>query len=305
MTYKNFPVYIGQGNKIFAESAGYHKRNMIYAESVNINYSTSSKPYRKLGRGVDPDRQYTYDTDLTCAINLSFYFYSEPRRDGGDQVYAFLSDSNQYKSYILGNGTGQNFFPLKIGGNVYNKCFIDSYSIDVSAFQPIKCNVNFRSFSPPKDGATASDGLVPFSSYDDSISGQAVINSNMCELSGLYDDIVFADVIPKITYERRYSRTPVYGIGSVEPINYLMDAAESQLVVESTGLNKFTNYDGVQITGDIGLKIQDSDGNRILPEYDGGFDFIVASGAKLNSYSYSVPGGDVIKTSSTINEVVL
>lgn len=308
MTYKNFPVFVGYANKDFGKTAFFWTKDeqMLYADSVSINYSSSSKPNRRLGVEVDQDQQYVYDADISCGITMGFYLYAYPRNDGGGEgAYAFLMDGGELSDNIRGNGTGKNYFPIRIGENTYNKCYVDSYTINVDAFQPVKCSVQFKCYDPPKEGPTRFSDVVPFDEYNEYMSGLGIITANTCELSGLYDDVVYGDVVPKVSYSKRYARTPVYTLGSIKPTSFLMDAVESQSRIESTGLSNFANYSGAQLTGAIALNIKDGDGNRILPQYDGGFDFVINSGAKVNSYNYSIQGGDVIKSDVTIDEVIL
>ena len=75
--------------------------------------------------------------------------------------------------------------------------------------------------------------------------------------------------------------------------------------IKLSGLSNFFNYSGSALNGDMGLKILNSDGERILPEYNGGFDFVVGSGARVNQQNYGVQGGDTIKTRATINESII
>lgn len=306
MTYKNFPVYIGYGNREFVSDWGFHRNFMLYADSVSVNYGSASTPNRRLGSSVDKDNQYVYTSDSSCSISLGFNFYSYPRKGGeGQNVYGFLMDGAEYESNILGNGTGSNFFPIRIGANVYNKCYIQDYTVQVAAFAPLKVSANFKCYDPPDEGSTKQEVDVNFDSYNDYMSGRSVITSNTCELSGVYDDVVYGDVIPSMSFSKRYSRTPVYTLGSIKPTSFLVDAVESQMQLESTGLSNFADYSGIKLQEPIALIIKDVDGNKILPEYNGGFEFAANSGAKVNTYNYGVQGGDAIKTQATISEVVL
>jgi hypothetical protein len=306
MTYKNFPVYIGYGNREFVSDWGFHRDFMLYANNVSINYVSASLPNRRLGANIDKDNQYVYTSDSSCSIGLDFNFYSYPKKGvDGQNVYGFLMDGAEYNGNILGNGTGVNYFPIRIGENIYNSCFIESYTVQASAFAPLKVSASFKCYDPPEEGPTEQEGYVNFDSYNDSMSGRSVITSNTCQLSGVYDDVVYGDVVPSISFSKRYSRTPVYTLGSSSPTSFLINAVESQMQIQSTGLSNFSDYKGIKLEGAIALIVKDIDGNKILPEYNGGFEFAANSGAKVNAYNYTVEGGDVIKSSATINEVVL
>jgi hypothetical protein len=75
MTYTNFPVYIGDGNKKFSSNFGYVNDRMIYANNVNVNYQTKFKSDRKITENVNDGSAFVYDGDLTCSVDFSFYFY--------------------------------------------------------------------------------------------------------------------------------------------------------------------------------------------------------------------------------------
>ena len=307
MTYKNFPLYIGHGNRSFTSQFGYHKNQMIYADRVSVNYSTSSVPNRRLGQPIDRDREFAYTSDLDCSISFDFLFHSNMRDGFSDDVYAFLSDSNEFdqdNAYVRGNNSGANFFPIKIGGNFYNKCFLSSYSIEISTANAVKCSVNFNCYDPPSQKNVETDRFTPFS-YSENMSGNAVVDGSSCQISGLYDDFMDSSIIPRINYSKSYNVTPVYSLGNNKPNNFLVDSVEAQMVVESTGLNNLFAYDGIKLQNDIGVNILDNDGRRLLPEYDGGFDIVVGSGARVNVEDYGVKGGDVISSRATRQEILL
>ena len=308
MTYKNFPVYIGHGNRSFTSQFGYHKSHMIYAERANVNYSTASVPNRKLGQPINRDREFAYTADLGCSISFDFLLYPNPRERAGNTVYSFLSDSNEFdqdNAYVRGNNSGSNFFPIKIGGNFYNKCFLNSYNIEISSLNAVRCSANFTCYDYPSQEAVKADNFTPFESYSEYMSGNSVVDGSSCQISGLYDDFMDSEIIPKISYSKSYNTTPVYRLGETKPNNLLVDAIEAQMVVESTGLNNLFAYDGIKLQNDIGVNILNHDGERILPEYDGGFDIIVGSGARVNVEDYGIQGGDVVSSRATIQEILL
>lgn len=308
MTYKNFPVYIGHANKKFTSQYGYHKDHMIYADRVNVSFNTASQPNRRLSQDISPDDQFLYTADLTCDIAFDFLLYPELREGRGDTIYAFLSDSNEFdqdESYVRGNNSGKNFFPMKIGRNFYNQCYLQSYTVDVSPFAPIKCSVNFRCYTPPETVSTEEDDSVPFNAYDEYMKSDDLVYGYNCEVSGVYDDVVYNDIIPRITYQKSYNNTPVYTLGNKKPTSYIMNSIESQMTVESTGLTKIFGFQGTKLENDIGVKLLNNSGERILPDYDGGFDIVMGSGARVNTQDYAVNGGDTISARATIQEVIL
>jgi len=306
MTYKNFPVYIGYGNRTFSSNYGFYRNFMIFANSVNVSYSSASAPNRRIGSDIDRGNQYYYTNNLTCRISLDFTIYSKiSQTNTPDSVYGFLVDKGTYENNIVGNNTGKNYFPIRIGSNLYNKSYLDEYSVNVSAFSPIRITAGFTCYDPPENEALSSEQNTSFQDYSDLMNGMQIVTADTCELSGFYDQVVSASIVPTMTFAKRYSRTPVYTLGSSKPSSFLLDAVESNMVLNSTGLNNFSDYKGIKLQNNIGLTIKDINGEFILPSYDGGFNFGCHSGAKVNNYSYSIAGGDVVNSTATIQEVLI
>jgi hypothetical protein len=298
---------VGHGNRDFTSDWGYHKSNMIYAQNVNVDFSTSSQANRRLGVGINKDEQFVYTNDMTCNLSFDFYFCSYPRvGNKGDDVYSFLFDSEEYQGgYLVGNASGTNYFPIKVGGNFYNKCYLDTVNIDITPFQPVKGRVSFKCYQPPEVSPTKEDSLVPFDSYDEWLNGDDVIASYHCELSGVFDEVVSSDVISKISYSKNYRRTPVYTVNDIKPSSFLMDSIEAKINIESTGLSELFNYSGSRTSDNIGVRILNASGSGILDTYNGGYDVVIGSGAAVNNQSYSINEGDGIASRVDIQEIIL
>ena len=289
MTYKDFPIYIGYGNTDFISDWGYYRKFMLFADSVNVTNNSRATPKRTIGSNVDPDDQFHFPADSVCNIGFSFNFYSKPiNNEEGENVYSFLMEGSSYVGNVIGNGTGTNYFPIRIGGNVYNRCYLSDYTVNVNAYEPVKCSVNFISYDPPENVSTKADRGVNFGDYNDSMEGRSVITANTCTLSGVYNNIVSADIVPTFSFSKKYARTPVYTLGSPRPTNFLLDAVESQMKIESTGINNLFDYSGIKLEEAIKLDIKDIDGQEIIPDYFGGFELVCNSGARVNSSSYSI-----------------
>lgn len=302
MTYSNFPVYIGGANYILRSPLdNYMQERMIFAESVNVNYNTKSRENRRLGESIDQGNQFVFDGDVESILSFGFYLYPNLPQDS---VYSFLVDDNE-QGDLIGNNSGRNYFPIKVGNNIYNRCYLSNYAIEVSAFEPVKCSAEFISYERPESFAVSEDVRVPYSFYRDIISGQKVIYGNNCLLSGLYDDVVNGDEVPRVRYQKNYNPYPSYVLGQPRPKVMFSDGIDVDMSIDAIGLSKLYDYKGHTITGDIGIRIQNFDNERILPDYYDGFDFVVHSGALVRSESYRINGGDSISTTANIKEVVL
>ena len=113
-----------------------------------------------------------------------------------------------------------------------------------------------------------------------------------------------SNLINNLTYNKTFSRTPVYTLGSQYASDHLVDGVEVSMDVESTGLNSLIDFSGNKLTNFFGVALQDSSGIGL--NYNGvDFDLLVNAGAHVVSESYSVQGGDTLSTRATIREIIL
>ena len=113
MTYRNMPVAVDTGSPILATRVG-------------VDFSTKNQVKRQLGANIDAGDQLRFNGDLDCKINADFLVKSSA---GDYSGIDFLFDSY--------HNTGENSMTLDIGGNKYNSCFIDSFSLTVRPFEPV------------------------------------------------------------------------------------------------------------------------------------------------------------------------
>ena len=259
----------------------------ILGTSVSVDMTTKNQINRQLAANIDADDQLRFDGDMDCKINVNFVVRSN---DGGYGGLDFLLD--EY------NLTGQRQFVVGVGGVSYNKCFVDNYSLTVKPFEPVVGSVTFSSYTHPSTLAGATDETV-----NDDLSTNDVIYGHTCSLVNA-GNVVSADVVNNISYNKTYSRTPVYTLGSSQATSQLIDAVEVDMNVDSTGLNSLINISGSKLADNFGVELFDVDGSGIVNNSNN-FHLTVSAGAHVISEGYSVNGGDTLVTKATIKEVIL
>lgn len=275
MTYRNMPVAVDTGNPILATTVG-------------VDFSTKNQVKRQLGANIDAGDQLRFNGDVDCKINADFLVKSSA---GDYSGIDFLFDSY--------HETGQNSMTLDIGGNKYNSCFIDSFSLTVRPFEPVMGRVTFTSYQPSDSGLAGNTG----NASDSYLETQEVIYGHNCLLSGA-GAVVASDIINDLSYNKTYSRTPIYTLGSQQATSQIVDGVEVDMNVQSTGLNQLIDFSGNKLSSDFGVGLRDVDGSGITYS-SSNFDLIVNSGAHVIAEGYSVAGGDTLVTKATIKEVIL
>ena len=280
--YSEFPVYIGQAGVGDGpnEINGY-----IPATQASVSYSTSSSVRRKLGKSVDASDQFTFDNALSADISFSCLLQS-----GMVSGLDFLLDSNQ-----------DNFVTMRLGGELYNKCYAKDVSLSVSPFQPVILSANFVSLQPAV-GGTLNGDINPYAGGVPPLDTDLIVYGHTCSVNDNAD--VLGQVQSQINFNRTYTRTPIYGLGSVNASSMLLDGVEEEISVSSTGLNTLINFSGEKLTTllEVNLGIQGNVGIGASPTEDL---IKFPAGARVLTQSYSAQGGETVQTTATIKQVKL
>lgn len=97
------------------------------AQNISVEYSAQNDPLRRLGVDVDQEEQFTHSAALQAKISFNSYVNTE--LSGG--LGAVLESS------------GDNVYDIRFGNNVYNKCYLGDYKINVEPFKPVVLAANY------------------------------------------------------------------------------------------------------------------------------------------------------------------
>ena len=278
MTYRNMPVEATLSTLVPLA------QHPFLATKVTVDFSTKNQVKRQLGANIDAGDQLRFNGDMDCKISLDFMVQTE-----------MLNSNILFDSF---HNTGQSAMILKVGGNTYDSCFIDSFSLTVRPFEPVMGNATFSSYDP-SDSVLAGTG----NTLDTHLDTNDVVYGHNCLLSGA-GNVVASDIINELSYTKTYSRTPIYTLGSQQATSQIVDGVEVDVNVQSTGLNQLINFNGSKLSSDFGVGLRDVGGSGII-RGGSNFDLIVNSGAHVVAEGYSVDGGGTLVTKATIKEVIL
>ena len=278
MTYRNMPVEATLSTLVPLA------QHPFLATKVTVDFSTKNQVKRQLGANIDAGDQLRFNGDMDCKISLDFMVQTE-----------MLNSQILFDSF---HNTGQSAMILKVGGNTYDSCFIDSFSLTVRPFEPVMGSATFSSYDP-SDSALVGTG----NTLDTHLNTNDVVYGHNCLLSGA-SNVVASDIINELSYNKTYSRTPIYTLGSQQATSQIVDGVEVDMNVQSTGLNQLIGFSGNKLSSDFGVGLRDVGGSGIIRGASN-FDLIVNSGAHVVAEGYSVDGGGTLVTKATIKEVIL
>ena len=276
LSYSNLPVYVGEADGAsVTESSAY-----VAATQANVSFAASANAKRLLGSDVSSTDQFRVTSPL--GVNISFSCFVDPfTADGFD----FLATANQ-----------ADFFPIRIGGNLYKSCYLSDYSVSIAPYVPVALSANFVSLTPFSGGEIVGDatpyggGVIPFDP-DDIAYGHTCTLSNMTTVVG--------SVQSQINYNKRHNRTPIYTLGSTLATSMLLDGVESEMSITSTGLNNLIDFNGDELGSNVTVNVLNVDGASTIPA------LTMTAGAKVLTEAYTVNGGDTLSASAIIKEINL
>ena len=285
LPYSEFPVYIGQAG-VGSSTPPNEINDYLPVTQASVNYNTSSSARRKLGKSVDAADQFTFNSALSADISVSCLLQS-----GMVSGLDFLLDANQ-----------DDFVTMKLGSGIYNKCYAKDVSLSISPFAPVILQANFVSLDPAVGGTITGDtdayrGGVPPLDTDIIVYGHTCVVNDSADVLG--------QVQSQINFNRTYTRTPIYGLGSANASSMLLDGVEENISISSTGLNTLIGFSGEKLTSllQVDLKMQGGVGIGTQSPIVNLIKF--PAGARVLTESYSVQGGETIQTTATIKQVKL
>jgi hypothetical protein len=282
------PVYVGEISGSGIEEVDESGR-FLFADSVDVTYDTRLKRKKRLGKCKVGNTDYVSDQFLDCRIKFDFYFNAY-LPGGSGSVYDFLN-------YIPNE---DNFFPVRVGNNTFKKCFVDDYNIKVEPFKPVKASASLSCYDPPISGGISGDFSLPDDYFNDLMNSNQLVYGHSCELSGVWGDVVSENVLNSIEYRRSLSKDPSYELGEESPDSFRVEEIEEQIVVESTGLARFINKDGYDITGNLALFLKDVSGVAVS-----GYEINLPIGSKVSNENYSIKGGNGLITKATVKNLLV
>jgi hypothetical protein len=275
LPYNDLPVYVGSENSdSFVESTAY-----LPATQANVSYTTTSSPRRPLGSAIATGDQFAFNQALQASISVTCVLARE-----FESAYAFASADKE-----------SNYFPIKIGDNVYKKCYLTSSSINVAPYVPVTLNAEFVSLEPANNQKISGD----YSIHSRTITGDRLIYGHTCGVVNM--DNAVGNVQSNVSFKKTLNRTPVYTLGSVNATSMLLDGVQKEMQISSTGLANLIDYSGELLNSATQVNLVSSFSQTI----SGLETLSMNAGSRVSMEGYSTDGGDTVKTTATIKQVTL
>lgn len=276
LSYSNLPVYVGEPSaSTVSETLGY-----IPATQVNVNYTTNSSPKRNLGVSIATGDQFKFGQGLNTTVSMTCFLQK---------------DFEEGMSWTYYN---DDFFPIKIGNNIFKKCYVNDFSVSVAPYQPVTVQATFTCLDPPT-GMEISGDENPYGGGNIDFRPDQIVYGHSCSVTNM--NTVVSDTQSQVSYQKRITRTPVFKLGSINASTMLLDGVEEQMTITSTGLNNLIDFSGDILNNEVKVDLTSLDGNE--DDYLGKIS--MAKGATVAIEGYSVGQADTVQTTATIKQVTV
>lgn len=280
ITYKNIPVTCGTTS--YNQYPYSIKPFCAPATNVTVSLQNALQPSRVLA--ANQNNGLSVGGELKTKINMSFVACN--KEDGAIYRYNF---ANEVLNYLTGTGYVDYMW---IGSGFFEKCYLESASVEVTPFAPIIVNAEFTCLAPPTGlymGAATGNPLAEnLSDY--------IAYGYLTTVSG--GSTLFDSNQESVSYSVSCNRTYSTSIGQTTPNNIFLNAIEKQMNVKARNLGKIINFEGYGAQ----VIIEPRNARDEIVINDG---FGVSANSRITSQNFSVSEGDIFGGEVSITEVVL
>lgn len=267
-----FPVscFTSQFEGFFSEDT----LSQIFAMPVtqaSVSFNPQLQERRRFGANAD----FHQNNPMQCNISLNGIV------DVGSN-FALLDEAHT-------SAANSRYDNIKIGSNVYRKCYVTDYSFQSQPFAPITFSINVISYDPP-----TGENITGFTMSAPVSTNATMALGHSSYLSGYNHSVVAA-----VKYSRTRNWSPVFKLGQINSSDCLLDSDVKEMSIQGTGLDPFINFESNTLASDMEFLIRAE--NEVSKSAN--FRALMNSGAQIISQDYNV--NETLQTNITIKEIVV
>ena len=221
--FSDTPIFLGTAEGV-APQTGVGVTNLIAANTCEISFEAAVEPNKFLGRQVVSD-DFSTSGPKRSTISVSYMPLV------GTNVYSSVQEASLAPFFMTGDSVSGR--SLRVGNFLFNQCYLDTLSVQLQAYQPIRATFQLTSYDTVLLENDVFDGLSGnVSPLVDSSSGSylSCLHALSTNVSG--QSVSLPESKTDISVNYQCGRTAVYDIGSLTPRTVLL-----QNVTRSTSVN--------------------------------------------------------------------
>jgi len=151
----------------------------IPAQNISVDYQAQNDASRLLGVDIDKSRQFTNGAALQAKISFNSYVNTE---------------TSGALNTVL-DSSGDNFYSIRFGNNIYSGCYLNNYDVSVEPFKPVGLSASYTVNDAPVLNSNKQEYITvttPASTnyllYSESLTGSNYIYTNLATPIGNQSD---------------------------------------------------------------------------------------------------------------------
>ena len=293
--YTNVPVFANFSNINTAPTTGAVTRDLLAANSVSINFDSQLEPRKYLGRNPISN-DYAPTGPLQAKLSISWFpligenAASRPMSQTG--VLALTGD------FLTGH-------QIRVGNFLFKDCYLNSYSIQITPYQPVSFTADFNSFDVNSIEGTGFTGMAGAPSLLKTAGTGAYFDAMHALAVGIDGTL---EPLPQskksVQISTSCSRSAVYTIGNKIPERVFLNSVERTVTIEGENVGSIIDFNGSGDGTSVNFKFSPFryvvTGNNFDPT--GSHKLLIAVSGKISAQSLSVQPGNTLNGSVTIRE---
>ena len=256
ISYVNSPIYLGtqEGQVPATGLAGIN--NLIAANSCDITFDAQLEGAKFLGKTPIPN-----DFNISGPKQTKISFSYVPLV--GANVVSGVSEASLAPFFATGDSVSGSV--IRVGNFIFRQCYLDSLSVQINAYNPVKVNANYSSYDSSitetgiYTGAVDTAGLV-----SNTYSGAYLSSLHALSLGVSGNSTSIPESKTEISIQTTCARTPIYEVGSITPTTVILNSVNRSTNLNGENVGQVINFSG----SNASLSLRFSEFSKIM---DSGF----------------------------------
>lgn len=233
--YTNVPVFANFSSPDSAPLTGNGGSDLMAANEVTVNFDASLEPRKYLGKTpISND----YSPTAPLAAKLSFSWFPMIGENAN-------SRSISQTGVLALTGEFETGHQIRVGNFLFKDCHLNSYSIQITPYQPIVFSADFNSYDVDSIEGVKFTGMANAPSLLQAAGTGAYFDSLHALAVGITGNL---EPLPQSKKSAQIgvscSRTPVYTIGYKTPERVLLNSVERTVTIEGENVGQIIDFNG-------------------------------------------------------------
>lgn len=233
--YTNVPVFANFSSPNQAPLTGGAGNDLMAANEANINFEASLEPRKYLGK-TPITNDFAPTAALTAKVSLSWFpLVGENANVRGVSQTGVLALTGDFES-------GHQ---IRIGNFLFKDCYLNSYSIQITPYQPIVFSADFNSYNVSEIEGSQFTGMADAPNLLKAAGTGAYFDSLHALAVGITGDLQPLPQSKKsVQISTSCSREPIYTVGFKTPERVFLKSVERTVTIDGENVGEIIDFNG-------------------------------------------------------------